>query len=280
MAAANIEALQANLQVEVESAAAGEVPCSAMLLLRDDALPRVLVTDEKGIVHSRVISYVDLLSTLEESVTVEQLAKEPVHAISLPPLPTGTILADVIERASSNSYVVTGVLPASEHLITLRESHYLGGGDDPEVETHALNLPPIVYRALYQETRHAVTELSVALLSPEHAEDPGPDTEIYRYPFSNVYTDFQGVKQGVCWYQKDAIEADLAEIPEKLVRRFVSVPNNPLSYSRDLTHASPHTGYSKLLAAIEDLGGIPHEWLVPAGMTIRDLHEQSDRKEA
>ncbi len=280
MAVPDIEALQENLQVEVESATSGEVPCSAVLVLRDDALPRALVTDEMGVVHPRVISYVDLLCTLEESVVVEQLKKEPVHTVSLPPLPHGTVLADMTERASSNSYVITGVLSAAEHLVTLRESHYPGGGDDPEVETHAINLPPIVYRALYEARRRSVTELSVALLSPEHAGDPKPDTEIFRYCFSNVYTNFQGVREGVCWYQKESIELELADMPEKLVRRFVSVPNNPLSYSRDLTHNSPHRGYSELLTAIEENGGIPHEWLVPAGMTIRELHEQSDRKEA
>lgn len=268
-----LDDLDRGLALEVEAASSGELRQSVVLLLRPDRLPRAVVTDEQGVIRSRVISYVDLIATLDGSTVIEQLEREPTRTLSLPPLPPGTLLLDLIERASEISYAVTGVLPAGEHLFTLER------GLPPEISTYRISLPPVVYRALYHERRRCATELSVALLSPELEGEPAPDTEIFRWPFSNVYSAFQGVVEGVCWYRKDQIELSLREIPEKLVRRFLSIPNEADRYSRDLTHGSPHEGYEELLEAIERKGGIPHDWLVPSGLTVRELHEQKGRKD-
>jgi hypothetical protein len=265
--------LDQGLALEVEAASSGELKQSAVLLMRPDRLPRAVVTDERGVVHSRVISYVDLLATLDGSTVIDQLEREPTRRLSLPPLPPGTLLLDVIECSTETSYVITGVLPIGVHLFTLER------GLPPEVSTYRLALPPVVYRALYHEKRRCVTEFSVALLSPDLEGEPAPGTETFRWPFSNVYSTFQGIVEGVCWHRKEQIELSLREIPEKLVRRFLSIPNEADRYSRDLTHTSPHEGYEELLEAIEKGGGIPHEWLVPSGLTVRELHEQKGRKD-
>lgn len=78
-----------------------------------------------------------------------------------------------------------------------------------------------------------MTELSLALLSPECKGEPAPGTETFRWPFSNVYSAFQGVFEGVCWHRKEQIELSLHEIPEKLVKRFLSIPNEADLYGRD-----------------------------------------------
>jgi hypothetical protein len=103
--------LDQGLALEVEAASSGELKQSVVLLMRPDRLPRVVVTDERGVVHSRVISYVDLLATLDASTVIDQLEREPTRTLSLPPLPPGVLLVDILERASGTSYVVTGVLP-------------------------------------------------------------------------------------------------------------------------------------------------------------------------
>lgn len=268
--------LDEGLKVEVKSALAGETPQSVVLLQRPDRLPRALITDEAGVCHSRVLTYADLLGALDQSVTIDQLEREPERRITLPHLPPSTVLVDLIERAAegANSYVLTGVLDAQEHLFTLEGSP--GTDGEQETATYQIDLPPVVYRALYNEASHSVTELSVGLLSPETDGNPAPETTVYRWCFSNVYSEFGGVMEGVCWYQKEGITLAPHRLPE-LVRRFVSIPNYPSRYTRDLTTNSPHTGYAELLGAIEKRGGIPHEWLVPAGLTIQELHDQRGR---
>jgi hypothetical protein len=79
-----------------------------VLLLREDELPWALVTDSGGVAHSHVLSYVDLLATLDGSSVIEQLASDAVRTTKLPPLPEGTLLVDTDERLSSRT--VTGTL--------------------------------------------------------------------------------------------------------------------------------------------------------------------------
>jgi hypothetical protein len=286
--------LNENLRVEVEAALAGEVPQSVVLLQCPDRLPRALVTDVYGVTHPRVITYADLLGTLDQSTIIDQLEHEPERRLPLPQLPPGTVLVDLVERAAtsvpnstgttgSNSYVVTGVLPARTHLFTLQSGPAFGEEQtDKETSTYEIVLPPIVYRALYNEALRNVTELSVALLSPELEGDPAPHTQVFRYPFSNVYSNFQNVVEGVCWYQKQDITLSMHQLPD-LVKRFVSIPNDPTHYTRDLTHNAPAAlelkGYAPFLEAIEKGGGIPHDWLVPAGLTIQELHQKKGRTE-
>jgi hypothetical protein len=270
-----IASLRRGLKVEVESALAGEVPQSAVLLLRDDRLPRALATDSKGVVHPRVISYVDLLATLENSVTITELRKEPERVLPLPPLPPGTLLVDLVERASSNLYVVTGLLPPDEHLFAVRQ-----GG---EASTYLIPLPSVCYRVVWNEATRRASALSLALcpLTKDvsgSGRAPDPDTPLFRWPFSNVYPTFGGIREGVCWYEYKSVELDVSETPEKLVRAFIAIENDADRYAGDLTHSAPYGGYRTFLEAIERGGGLDEEWLKPCGLTIRELHDQHKRK--
>lgn len=224
MQPARIANLKKSLKVEVQAALCGETKGSVALLLEADRLPRAVVTDAQGVSTARIISYVDLLATLDESATVSALTREATHHVELAAPPDGTLLLDLIERASANRYVLTGCVPSREYLFSLEQ----GVPSEPEKETttYDITLPPIVYRAVWNEETHGVSELSICLLSPDLEGAPTPETELYRWPFSSVYTHFQGVLEGVCWYHKEQIPTLLAQIPERLVKRFVGIPNN------------------------------------------------------
>ena len=264
-----VRTLKASARVEAEAALAGEIERGVVLVFGPDRLPRALVTDKDGVVHRRVISYVDLVATLDRSCVVTQLRQEPTRRLPLPELPSGAVLVDVLEKASGNAYLLTGTVPEGEHLFALEQ-----GG---ETTTYMLRLPRICYRVIWHEARRNITEFSLALCSPQQAGEPTADTPLYRWPWSNVYDNFSGVLEGVCWYQKGSVDLALSEVPEKLVRAFVAIPNDADRYAGDLTHAAPYGSYKSFLEAIEEGGGVPHEWLKPCDLTIRELHEQKGR---
>lgn len=280
MQPARIANLKRSLKVEVQAALCGETKGSVALLLEADRLPRAIVTDAKGVSTTRVVSYVDLLATLDESATVSALTREATHHVELAAPPDGTLLLDLIERASANSYVLSGYAPSREYLFSLEQG--FSGHEGKELTTYNITLPPIVYRAVWNEETHGVSELSICLLSPGLEGAPTPETELYRWPFSNVYTHFQGVLEGVCWYHKEQIPTSLAQVPEKLVERFVRIPNNADRYSGDLSINTPPdvpTSYVGLLETLEARRGVPHDWLVPVGKTVRQLHTQEGRNQ-
>ncbi len=103
---------------------------------------------------------------------------------------------------------------------------------------------------------------------------PGPETSLYRYPFSNVFGTYQGVIEGVCWPTMGSIELSAREVPSKLVRAFLEMPNNTDLYGRGFSHNGPHDDYRHFLEAIEK-EGLPEEYLlIPTEMTVRGLHNQ------
>lgn len=267
-----VKDIKRGLKVEAEAARAGQLGESVVLLLRPDALPRALVTGPDGVVRPRVISYVDLVATLDRSCAVDLLSQEPTRRLSLPPLPAGTVLVDALERPSGNSYVLTGTVPEGEHLFALTR-----GG---ETTTFVLSLPKICYRVVWNEASRTTSEFSLALCSPALTGEPTAETHLYRWPFSNVYGHFGGVREGVCWYQRGQVITDLRQVPERLVRAFVAIPNDADRYAGDLTHHAPCGTYETFLQAIEEGGEIPHEWLEPCGLTVEELHEHKSRKEA
>lgn len=269
--------LKRGLRTEIELALSGEGARggaggepSVVLLVKPRRLPRALITDSRGVSVPKIIDYVDLLSALDGSAVVSELEKEPVRTLKIPALPAGAVLLDVVERPSGASYVVSGATPAAEHLFILE--------GDGESTSHELNLPPIVYRAVWDSRTRTLTQLSLALCSPELSGGPTGETELYRWPFSNVYHHFNGVLEGVCWPTMKGIALDLSEIPEKAVSAFVAVPNDAGRYTRDLSHNAPCAGYRPFLELIEREGGIRHEWLNPCAMSLEDLHEQRRRQ--
>ena len=280
------ERLKRNLKTEIALALSGESASandgspdglgtlpkgpSAVLLVTPYKLPRALVTDSRGVTTPKVLDYVDLVSTLDSSAVVTELEKDPVRTLPLPELPAGAILMDLHERPSGNSYTVTGALRPETHLFVL--------DNEGEISTHEVNLPYVIYRAVWDERTSSVSALSLALGSPDLAGEPGADTELYRWPWSNVYHHFGGVLEGVCWPSKSQITLALSEIPEKMVRQFAGLPNNVNRYTGDLSGNAPVAGYRAFLELLERKGRVDHDWLEPANMTVRDLHEQQRRK--
>lgn len=272
----NMSSLKQNLATEVELALAGETARSVVLLLREDRLPMAAITDGRGVVSKKVLSYVDLLSTLDRSSVVEQLEQEASRTYKLPELPRNTMFLDLVERPSGNTVLITGWMGSSAHLFVLEERGFTEGGGQGS-STYEAPLPHLIWRAAWEEGPRRLASLSLALCSPTLEDGGGPNasTPLYRWPFSNVYGDFGGALHGVCWPTMSRMQLDLAEIPAKAVRGFVSIPNNADLYGRGHSHNAPHSDYREFLEAIEQKGGIDHDWLIPADLTVKQLHEQN-----
>ena len=246
---------------------------SIVLYLAEGEPPRALLTDERGRVLPKVLSYVDLLYTLDDSARIKELEREPEERRGLPPLPEGAMLVDLIERASGSSYVVTGVLPPETHTFPVDR------GEASEI--FEVPMPHIVYRVEWHEVARRVGAFSFAILSPEHDGPVTLTTEVYSYPFSNVYSLHGGVLEGVCWPVRSRIEAGLNQVPDRIVRAFLGSPNDALHYNRDVQALVIEQGldsYEELLESAESAGGVPHDWLNPAAMNVEQFHNQQRRE--
>lgn len=262
--------LKRGLKTEVELTLAGEAGRSVVLLLREDRLPLACVTDARSVVTKKVVSYVDLLATLDGSSVVDGLEREAARTTRLPPLPRNTMFVDLMEKPSGNALVLTGWIERREHLFVLES-----GG---ETTTHEIALPRLVWRAVWHEGERVLSSLSLALVSPDlGGGEPTAQTPLYRWPFSNVYPSFGGALEGVCWPTMRQMRLEPSEIPEKAVLGFVGIPNNADLYGRGLSHNASHEGYREFLEAIEG-GGLEHDHLIPAGLTVKDLHDQRRRE--
>lgn len=304
--------LTGGLRTEIQRASRGECPNSVVVLLSDERLPMVQITNSNGMVANKVISYPELLGALDDSSVVESLKNENRRTTKLPELPDGLLLADVIEEPAKRSYTITGYLPPDTYLFCL-ESHR-----QSTTVTYEIPLPHLVYSALYDETHCRIEKLSVALCSPERGypeiereggddageatveatpdssigsaagltkdegprrttagswQKPAPDTPVYRYPFSNVYQSYMGVLEGVCWPTLGSVKTTLAGIPKEVVRTFLEMPNNRDLYGRGFSHNGPQQEYTELLEYIEK-HGLPEEYLIPAAMSVQGLHDQ------
>lgn len=264
--------LRGGLKTEIERALAGEHRQSIVLLIRDDRLPMVSITDERGMVTNKVASLVDVLAALDNSTTISQLRQDEVRHTDLPALPANTLLASVAERPEGKSFTVTGYVEPETYVFLLEE-----GGVS---RTFDIPLPHLVYRAVFDERRSALSALSLAVCSPRLAHDgperaaPGASTQIFRYPFSNVYHSFGGVSEGVCWPGLRQLQMSIDEVPEQAVRRFLRSQNNGDMYGQGLSHNAPYSGYCEFLTAVEDKGGLQEDHLIPTGATVEDLHYQ------
>ena len=298
------------LRTEIQRASRGECPNSVVVLLSDERLPMLQITNSNGMVANKVISYPELLGALDDSSVVESLKNENRRTTRLPQLPEGTLLVDIHEEPAKRSYTLTGYLPPETYLFCL-ESHR-----QSTTVTYEIALPHLVYSALYDETHCRVQKLSLALCSPErgypergypataatderhsatelpggpeagHTRGEGPprlaeedwqkpalDTPVYRYPFSNVYSSYQGVLEGVCWPTLGSVKTTLAGIPKEVVRMFLEMPNNTDLYGRGFSHNGPQQEYTELLEYIEE-HGLPEQYLIPAAMSVAGLHDQ------
>lgn len=273
--ATDLKNLKRNLKTEIQLAMAGDTPQSVVLLLREDRLPVAQTTDEHGCVTNKVISLLDLISMLDTSTTISQLMQAKTRTTDLPALPPNTLLASVTETPSGRSTTITGYVEPETYVFVLRQNGV--------TKTFDIPLPHIVYRAVYDENASALTALSIALCEPaaipgaskqSPKPDPDTDTPLYLWPFSNVYGDFAGVSQGVCWPGISSLTMKLKDVPEQAVRRFARSENNADLYGRGLSHNAPYEGYAELLEAIERAGGIDGDYLLPTSTTVEDLHYQ------
>lgn len=260
--------LKAELRTNIERAAESSCPSSILLLIRDNRLPVARITDECGRVSTKVMSLVDLLASLDRSTVLTQLRRQGLHHTEFPELAPGTLLASVTERPDRTEFAITGYVEPQQYLFVLDEAGH--------TRTFEINLPHLVYRAVYNDEKNAVTALSLALARPGSGT-PSADSYLLRWPFSNVYDSFGTVMAGVCWPGVSQIETELKDVPETVVKRFVTTPNNGDMYGRGLSHNAPYAGYGALLEAIESEGAMREDYLTPLGYTASQLHRQEPR---
>lgn len=253
-----------------------EDPRSIVLYQTPHSPPVALITDRDGKMTPKILSYLDLLYTLERSSMLEELAREPEERHTLPPLPEGAILVDHLRKPSGDSYVVTGTIPPETH--TMPVDRRTNGTESSRL--FDVPMPHMCYRVLYHERTRTASELSLAVLAPDHRGPVTPQTNLYRYPFTNVYDAF-GTLEGVCWPGFSYTELDLSEVPDLLVRGFMASPNSAHTHVGEIRHImnagdgdGTFDSYEAVLGHAEQAGAIPHHWLVPAAMTVEDLHEQ------
>lgn len=273
----DLSLLKSGLKTEIELALAGESRQSVVLLLREDRLPMVQITTGDGLVTNKVVSLVDLLSILDRSSNISQLEQAQTRTTDLPLLPENTLFVSVLERPEGRKIALTGYVEPDTYVVVLREKG--------ETRTFDIPLPHIVYRAVHDERRGALSQLSMTLANPglrptqcgaggRHSAAPDPGTPTFRWPMSNVYHSFGGASEGVCWPGIRDVPMTLPGIPEEAVKRFVRTENNADLYGRGLSHNAPYEGYAEFLAAMEEEGGIHEDYLIPTGYTVEDLHHQ------
>jgi hypothetical protein len=246
--------------------------------LRRGALPVIRLCNERGILETKTVSFVALLSLLDRSCTLDALDDEAERRTALPPLPPRALLVDAVERPRASSIVLTGYLEPASRPIVLRRS----GPAASTAVSAVVPLPALVYRAEWYRRDRTLRALSIAVCSPDLSGPPGPDAPLFRFPLSNVYgyhsssTAAWGNRPGaVCWPSMGSIgPLELDEIPERaLIRGFLSVPNNADLFGRGVSHNGPHTDYAAFLEDLDGRKTFPRDWLIPAELTVRNFHD-------
>lgn len=151
----DLSLLGSGLKTEIEQALAGEHRQSIVLLIRDDRLPMVRMTDEKGVVTNKVASLADVLAALDGATTISQLRQDATRRTDLPTLPPNTLLVSMAEQPEGRSFTVTGYVEPETYVFLIDENGVSSTFDIP--------LPHLVYRAVYDERRSALSALSLAV---------------------------------------------------------------------------------------------------------------------
>jgi hypothetical protein len=240
------------------------------LELRRGALPVVRSRDERGVLKTKTVSFVALLSLLDRSSTVDALDDEAERRVALPALPPRTLFADVVERPRGSRVVLTGYLEPARRPFVL--------GRSADAVSSVVPLPHLVYRAEWSGRERSLRELSIAVCSPDLSGPPGPATPLFRYPCSNAYGARSwagGVPGAVCWPSMGSLEPiELAELPERALERgFFSIANNADLFGRGVSHNGPHNDYAAFLRDLDGRETFPRDWLIPAGLTLRNFHD-------
>ena len=240
--------------------------------LRRGALPVVRLRNERGVLETKTVSFVALLSLLDRSCTLDALDDEAERRLALPPLPARTLLVDAVERPRASSIVLTGYLEPASWPFVLRRGRGQGAA------AAVVPFPSLVYRAEWSRRDRTLRALSIALCSPDLTHPPGPATPLFRFPLSNVYGRHSwsgGGPGAVCWPSMGSIgPIGLDELPERaLIRGFLSVPNNADLFGRGVSHNGPHTDYATFLEDLDGRETFPRDWLIPAGLTVQNFHD-------
>ena len=236
------------------------------LTLRPAELPRLRLTDSRGVSTTRCVSLIDLLHLIDESTTLEQLKKEGIHRSTVPELPPDTLLVDALESPSSRAVVITGVVRAANQAFVLER----------QTKAWIIPMPDVVYTAMYDPVNTRLYDLDIALArplgTPEAPAAITPQTKLYTWPFSNVYTHGTGTR--VCWYTMQKVRFELKNIERGAIYAFYSVPNNPDLYGRGISQNSEHQSLSDFLQAVIDNGGLDEKWLHPHKETVGAMHNR------
>ncbi len=279
--------LEKNLEVRLEDEGAGRAAGAAhgveaedeardavvVAELRRGALPVVRLRNERGVLETKTVSFVALLSLLDRSCTIDALDDEAERRCALPPLPPRALLVDAVERPRASSIVLTGYLDPASRPFVLRQS-----GAASSAVAAVVPLPSLVYHAEWSRRDRTLRTLAIAVCSPALTHPPGPATPLFRFPLSNVYGRHSwsgGGPGAVCWPSMGSLgPIDLDEIPERaLIRGFLSVPNNADLFGRGVSHNGPHADYAAFLDDLDGREAFPRDWLIPAGLTVRDFHD-------
>lgn len=202
------------------------------ITLEDGQMPHVHVTD--GVRERR---YQMPLETLVERLHDDSAS--PLPWTTSPLLPPQTVFW--AGRGSEQCWV--GDLPAASYPWVLEGSR----------ESAVIPLPRLLF-FLKQRDTHIIQTAIVAVADDAPLQ---PDTPLYTYPLSNVYSNT------TCCWTVPSRSYTPADWPG-LVRIFFSTPNN-----WDLTHHTNRSGldYRGLVAALSTRSVFPPEWLQPLGFT-------------
>lgn len=234
------------------------------LVLAPGQLPKLTVTDDRGVRSSKCVGLVDLLKMIDHSTTVDALIQEDVKRTPVPKLPNNVVKVDILDTPSETMVAMSGWIPDAVHMFTIKGVQ----------GAWALALPPIVYTAMWSKNKAILQALDIAMLRDD-VEDLGFGTglnaRLWRWPFSNVYT--YGVGTSVCWYTMDRVSMELCDVPRLGVGGFLNVPNVPDLYGVGVSQQSEHHGLAEFFDAVDN-EGLREEWLIPHDETLGQVHER------
>jgi hypothetical protein len=223
-----------------------------LLRISPTNLPLLEVTTD-GVKRYKTVGWHQLLSMLDRSVTVEQLEKLDRKTHKLPHLPERTLFVETDETPQWLDVTVTGWVPSLEYPFIYNESSYL------------VKVPTMVYQVRWNQNEKRVRGLWLAVAADEVVT---PQTKLYRWPFSNVFT---GEK--VCWNGLGQIECELDQVIERALFGFLQTPNNRDLYGVGSSQNSSHRDYVDFLQAVQAEKGVAEEWLIPLSKTVQEYRE-------
>ena len=214
------------------------------------------IVDSVGVARYKTTGWHELLTMLDHSIVVEKLKESRVYDVDIPRMPKDVLLTSTRLFDNGQAQVkVTGFVKGIEYPFLYQERSYM------------IQIPNIVYRATWQKRGEGDGKLLSLSLATTTSDEPTEETELYRWPFSNVYSNGK-----VCWSVQN-VQCRLHEIVDKGVFGFIQTPNNRDLFGTGSSQNSPHRAYEGFLAAIEEAHGVPQEWLIPFGKTVAEFHQ-------